>query len=168
MDQICYKAIGIIESPFDHGINMPNQSLVENDIKGKIILDPIYTEGLKDLQQFSHIKVIYHFHLARGYELHAKARSSNNVHGIFSIRAPRRPNPIGESIVKIEKIIKNVIYFTGVDMVNGTPIIDIKPFVPAYDIPEVSGSGSGSVKPHTSSLIKSNIEIGESTKKSRN
>ncbi len=141
MDEICYKAIGIIESPYDHALNMPVQSLADNDIRGKIIVDPKYMEGLKNLDQFSHIYVIYHLHLSRGYQLVAKPFLDDADHGIFAIRAPRRPNPIGLSIVKLEKVIKNVLYITGIDMVNGTPIIDIKPFIPAFDIPENPNSG---------------------------
>ncbi|MCF8374072.1 MAG: tRNA (N6-threonylcarbamoyladenosine(37)-N6)-methyltransferase TrmO [Bacteroidales bacterium] len=158
MDQICYKAIGIIESPFDHAINMPVQSLVAEDIRGKIVLDPKYVEGLKDIHQFSHVYVIYHFHLSRGFELVAKPFLDNNEHGIFAIRAPRRPNPIGISIVKIEKIVKNVIYFSGVDMVNGTPILDIKPFIPQFDIPNDASSGWMKLK---------NVELGSTKSDSR-
>lgn len=159
MDQICYKAIGIIESPFDHAINMPVQSLVADDIRGKIVLDPKYLEGLKDIQLFSHVHVIYHFHLSRGYELIAKSILDNNEHGIFAIRAPRRPNPIGMSIVKIEKVVKNVIYFSGVDMVNGTPIIDIKPFIPAFDIPDDANSGWINIKNADLTKTKSNKQL---------
>ena len=146
MDQICYKAIGIIESPFDHAINMPVQSLLAEDLRGKIVIDPKYIDGLKDIHLFSHVYVIYHFHLSRGYELITKPFLDNNEHGIFAIRVPRRPNPIGISIVKIEKVVKNVIYFSGVDMVNGTPILDIKPFIPAFDIPDEANSGWMNVK----------------------
>ena len=141
MDQIGYMAIGIIESPFDHCVDMPVQSLAAEDVKGKIVLDPKFMDGLKDVQQFSHLTVLYHFHLARGYDLQTKPFLDNNVHGIFAIRAPRRPNPIGMSIIKVERVVKNVIYFSGADMVNGTPILDIKPYIPAFDIPNNPTTG---------------------------
>ncbi|MEA3444747.1 MAG: tRNA (N6-threonylcarbamoyladenosine(37)-N6)-methyltransferase TrmO [Bacteroidota bacterium] len=141
MDDICYTPIAVVESPFTRLVNMPIQSLADNMEKGKIIVDPKYAEGLKDIEKFSHLYILYHFHLSQGYNLTTKPFLDDNEHGIFSIRGPRRPNSIGLSIVKLEKRVENVLYISGIDMVDATPVLDIKPYIPAFDTPENASSG---------------------------
>ncbi len=125
--------IGIIHTPHTEVKNMPIQPIAAEGVKGHIELLPEYTEGLTDLEGFSHITLLYHFHKIEGYELMVKPFLDNKKHGIFSCKAPKRPNAIGTSTVKLVGIDKNIIYVEQVDMLDGTPLIDIKPFFPKYD-----------------------------------
>jgi len=133
MNEVKYKPIGIIHSPFKIPQNVPIQSVASKGIKGKIELDHEYVEGLKDIDGFSHIILIYHFHLSKNYSLLVKPYLDENLHGVFSTRAPSRPNPIGISIVRLTKIEDNILYIKDVDVIDGTPLLDIKPYVPKFD-----------------------------------
>ncbi len=100
-----------------------------------------FTEGLTDLTGFSHIILIYHFHKSGKAPLMQKPLLDKKLHGVFSIRSPRRPNPIGISIVELVRIEENLVYFHGADMLDETPLLDIKPFVPRFDNRENASSG---------------------------
>ena len=102
-------------------------------IAGTIELDPEYEGGLKDLEGFSHIILIYHFHLSTGFSLMVKPFLDDMLRGLFSTRAPRRPNPIGLSIVRLVKVEGPTLHIENVDIVDGTPLLDIKPYVPELD-----------------------------------
>ncbi len=134
MNKITYKPIGIIHSAFTRPKGTPIQPTASVNNKGKVELFDEFAAGLKDLDKFSHIFLIYHFHLAKKASLMVKPFMDENEHGIFSIRAPGRPNPIGISIVRIDKIENNIIYINDVDIIDGTPLLDIKPYVPEFDI----------------------------------
>ncbi len=138
---IIYKPIGIIYSPFDSSQGVPIQPRAAKGVKGKVVIDKDYEEGLKDLEGFSHIILLYHFHLVKGFSLLVKPFMDKERRGIFATRAPRRPNPLGLSVVKLLKVEDNVLYIENVDIVNGTPLLDIKPFVPEFDIPKVEKIG---------------------------
>jgi tRNA-Thr(GGU) m(6)t(6)A37 methyltransferase TsaA len=129
MEQITYKPIGIIHSPFSQIENMPIQPSAAKGIKGKIVIDEEYVEGLSDLDGFSHIYLIYHLHLSKSFNLKVVPFLDDQERGVFSTRAPKRPNPIGISIVKLIKIDENVLEIENVDIVDGTPLLDIKPYV---------------------------------------
>ena len=131
--KIVYSPIGIIYTPFKEISNMPVQTIAAKGIEGKIVIFPEYQEGLEDLEGFSHIILIYHFHKIKGYSLKVKPFLDDEERGLFSTRAPKRPNPIGISIVKLKKIEGNVIYIEDVDILNETPLLDIKPYVPEFD-----------------------------------
>jgi tRNA-Thr(GGU) m(6)t(6)A37 methyltransferase TsaA len=133
MEIIEYKPIGIIYSPFKNIKNMPIQPVGAKGVSGTIELQPEYEGGLKDLDGFSHIILIYHFHLSEGYSLQVKPFLDDTPRGIFAIRAPRRPNPIGLSVVRLEKIEGATLHISNVDIVDGTPLLDIKPCVPHFD-----------------------------------
>ena len=90
--------------------------------------------GLKDLEGFSHVFLIYHFHLSEGYSLEVKPFLDDQDHGVFATRAPRRPNPIGISIVRLVRVDGPILYIEDVDVVDGTPLLDIKPYVPEFDV----------------------------------
>lgn len=112
---------------------MPIQPIGAKGVKGQIELKREYEEGLKDLNGFSHIILIYHLHLCNGHSLKVKPFLDNVKRGIFATRAPKRPNPIGISVVRLEKIEKNTIYISNIDVVDGTPLLDIKPYIPHFD-----------------------------------
>ncbi len=138
---LTYRPIGIISSPFSDLADMPIQPTGAVGIPGQVVIDPAYREGLKDLDGFSYIYLLYAFHLSEGYALHVKPFLDNRIRGVFSTRAPRRPNAIGLSIVRLIRIEDNILYIEDVDMIDGTPLLDIKPYVPAFDVrsPEKTG-----------------------------
>jgi len=133
MKEITLKPIGVIRTPHTDIKNMPIQPIAAEGIKGHIELLPEYVEGLKDLEGFSHITLLYHFHKIEGYELQVIPFMDTEPHGIFSCKAPKRPNAIGMSTVKLTGIEGNILQLEQVDMLDGTPLIDIKPFFPKYD-----------------------------------
>ncbi|MDX2431880.1 MAG: tRNA (N6-threonylcarbamoyladenosine(37)-N6)-methyltransferase TrmO [Bacteroides sp.] len=125
--------IGVIHTPFKEVKNMPIQPLAADGIKGYIELLPEFVPGLKDLEGFSHITLLYRFHKIVGYELEVIPFMDTENRGIFSCKAPKRPNALGISTVKLISIEGNIIHIEQVDMLDGTPLIDIKPFYPMYD-----------------------------------
>ncbi|RLF33244.1 MAG: tRNA (N6-threonylcarbamoyladenosine(37)-N6)-methyltransferase TrmO [Thermoplasmata archaeon] len=141
MIEIKYKPIGVIHSPFKTPQGTPIQPPAAKGVKGKVELFPQYIEGLKDLQGFSHIILIYHFHLTKNVLLKVKPFMDNKLRGVFATRAPTRPNPLGISVVRLLKIRKNILYIQDVDVVEGTPLLDIKPYVPDFDIRSVNKIG---------------------------
>ena len=129
MIQINYEPIGTIHSPFKQIENMPIQPSSAQGIQGHIELDEDYMDGLSDLDGFSHIYLIFHLHLSKTFELKVVPFLDDQLRGVFSTRAPKRPNPIGLSVVKLVDINHNIINIENVDIVDGTPLLDIKPFV---------------------------------------
>ena len=136
MKEISYKPIGIIHTPYTNKEETPIQGCFAPDSKGSIELCPEYVEGLKDIEGFSHLILIYHFHEAGECQLTAKPFLDKEKRGIFAIRYFTRPNPIGLSIVKLSKVRGNILDIGEVDMLDGTPLLDIKPYVPQFDIKE--------------------------------
>ena len=112
---------------------MPVQPGGASGIKGTIVLKKKYVEGLKDINGFSHIILIYHFHKSKGYKLQVVPFLDTKVHGVFATRAPQRPNSIGISVVKLLSISKNVLEIENVDIIDGTPLLDIKPYTTQFD-----------------------------------
>lgn len=131
-----FHPIGIIRTPFNERKDMPIQPKGAEDVKGIIELDAPFEEGLKDLDGFSHIILIYQFHLSDSYTLTVTPFMDTEKRGLFSTRAPNRPNPIGLSIVKLISICKNRIEVEGIDVLDQTPLLDIKPYVPSFDQPQ--------------------------------
>ena len=138
---IKYKPIGFIHTPFKEPKGVPIQPVAGEDIEGKVEILPDYIEGLKDLEGFSHIILIYHLHLSKKPSLLVKPYMDEKLRGVFATRAPSRPNPIGLSIVRLVKIKGNMVYIKDVDIVDGTPLLDIKPYVPEFDLREVNRIG---------------------------
>jgi tRNA-Thr(GGU) m(6)t(6)A37 methyltransferase TsaA len=120
---------------------MPIQSSGAVEVRGKVILDSVFEKGLTDIEGFSHIILLYLFHRSEGHQLMVKPFLEDKYHGVFATRAPRRPNPIGLSIVELIKREKNILHVCGVDMLDNTPLLDIKPYVPVFDIVQVSSAG---------------------------
>lgn len=133
MESITINPIGIIHTPHTNIKDMPIQPIAAVGIKGYIELLPEYVPGLKDLEGFSHITLIYRFHKINGFDLEVVPFMDTEKRGIFSCKAPKRPNAIGISTVKLIDIDNNIIHIEQVDMLDGTPLIDIKPFYPRYD-----------------------------------
>ena len=133
MNKIILEPIGMIFTPYVEIENMPIQPIAAKGVKGYIEIYEEYTDGLKDLEGFSHITLLYHFHEICGFELMVTPFMDTEKHGIFATKAPKRPNAIGISTVKLIGIDRNIITVEQVDMLDGTPLIDIKPFYPRYD-----------------------------------
>ena len=141
MVEIKYKPIGIIHSPFKEPKGTPIQPSGAKGTDGTVEIFPDYAEGLKDLEGFSHIILIYHFHLSKKASLKVKPYLDDEVHGVFAMRAPSRPNPIGISTVHLLRIEGTTLHIQDVDIVDGTPLLDIKPYVPEFDRGEVQRTG---------------------------
>ena len=133
MERIEFKPIGIIHSPFKEPKGMPIQPAGAKGITGTVEIFSEYKDGLKDLEGFSHIILIFNFHLSKSYKLKVIPYMENKIRGVFATRAPRRPNQIGLSIVRLDKIENNILHISNVDIIDGTPLLDIKPFVPKFD-----------------------------------
>ncbi|MDD2761748.1 MAG: tRNA (N6-threonylcarbamoyladenosine(37)-N6)-methyltransferase TrmO [Methylomonas sp.] len=128
-----FTPIGIIHSPFLEPENMPIQPAGAAGIEGTVEVFENFQAGLKDLDGFSHIILLYHFHLSRSFDLQVIPFMDTVYRGLFSTRAPKRPNAIGLSIVQLDKIEHGVLYIRNVDILDGTPLLDIKPYVPEFD-----------------------------------
>jgi tRNA-Thr(GGU) m(6)t(6)A37 methyltransferase TsaA len=131
--EIILRPIGYIHSPFTDPQGMPIQPVGAKGVQGQIKIELQYVEGLRDLEGFSHIILLYYLHKANGYQLQVVPFLDDQPHGVFATRAPRRPNPLGLSIVKLNKIEGDTLYIEGVDILDGTPLLDIKPYIPAFD-----------------------------------
>jgi len=134
MTQITYTPIGIIHTPFKFPKGSPIQPQGAAGAEGKVEVLPEYVGGLADLEGFSHIILIYHFHLAKPFALQVKPFLDDTPHGLFATRAPSRPNPIGISVVELMGIDNSMLQIRDIDVVDKTPLLDIKPYVPDFDV----------------------------------
>ncbi len=134
MIPITFTPIGVIHSPFTDTAGMPIQAVAAQGVAGWIELDPAYEAGLRDLEGFDYITLIYYLHLIREGSLTVTPFLDNQTHGIFATRSPKRPNAIGLSTVRLRGITSTRLDIEDVDMVDGTPLLDIKPYVPTFDV----------------------------------
>jgi len=134
MVTISYTPIGIIHTPFVKQSDTPIQGVFNPDCLGEVEVFPPYLDGIKDIAGFSHIFLVYHFHLAEGFSLVTKPFLDDEGKGIFSIRHFNRPNPIGISVVRLDQVKNNILTIGEVDIVDCTPLLDIKPYIPDFDI----------------------------------
>ena len=141
MSDIVFHPIGTIHTPFQAIKKMPIQPMGAKGVEARIELFEEFTDGLKDLDGFSHIILIYHFHKGDGYNLRVKPFMDTEERGLFATRAPKRPNGIGISIVQLRKIENNILYVEEADILDGTPLLDIKPFFTQFDNRENVKSG---------------------------
>ena len=139
--KITVQPIGIIHTPYKTTEGMPIQGVFEDRVTGTVELFREYKKGLKDVEGFSHLILVYHFDKAKPEKLVGRPFLEYEEHGIFAIRSPMRPNHIGISIVKIQKVEDNIITFSEVDILDGTPLLDIKPYVAYFDSREHSKNG---------------------------
>ena len=125
--------IGLIHSPFTDKSKTPIQPS-RSTAKGTVEIFSDFAEGLADVEGFSHIILLYVFHCSSGYELQVKPFLDNQLRGLFATRHPCRPNPIGMSIVRLLNCQNNILEIEGVDVLDNTPLLDIKPYVPDFDV----------------------------------
>lgn len=140
-EPLCLKPIGVVHSPFRTIEEMPIQPTGATGVRGTIELSAELAAGLKDLEGFSHLWVIYHFHRAGAPRLTVTPFLDHRPHGVFATRAPVRPNPLGLSLVELLGIDGHRLQIGGVDILDGTPVLDIKPYVPAFDRAPTAKSG---------------------------
>ncbi|MCJ2670136.1 MAG: tRNA (N6-threonylcarbamoyladenosine(37)-N6)-methyltransferase TrmO [Candidatus Thermoplasmatota archaeon] len=140
MPEIRYVPIGVIHSSFKEPSGVPIQAAVAEDNRGTVEVFPEFADGLKDIEGFSHIILFYHFHLA-GNALQVEPYMDDELRGVFATRAPSRPNPIGMSIVRLVRVEGERLHIQDVDVVDGTPLLDIKPYVPEFDVREATSIG---------------------------
>lgn len=142
-EEILYKPIGVIRTPFTTTDGMPIQAVAARGVAGRVELLPEFAEGLADLEAFSHVILLYHLHKIEGYNLTVVPYLDNREHGIFATRSPKRPNPIGLSVVRLTGIEhdKATLHIEEIDVLDGTPLLDIKPYVPQFDAKETDRIG---------------------------
>jgi len=133
MQAITYTPIGVIRSPFTTLAGMPIQTVAATGVAATVELDPRYAAGLRDIDGFSYLLLITHLHLMQGFALEVTPFMDTQPHGVFATRSPRRPNPIGLSIVRLVRVEGATLHIAEVDLVDGTPVLDIKPYVPQLD-----------------------------------
>jgi tRNA-Thr(GGU) m(6)t(6)A37 methyltransferase TsaA len=124
-----FRPIGSIESPYKESSEIPKGLGVKHDAEGILRIMPEFEPGLVDVEGFSHLFVIWVFDRSTGFELTACPPSDNRIHGVFATRSPRRPNPIGLTVVQLLRREGTHVHVRGVDMLDGTPILDIKPYL---------------------------------------
>jgi tRNA (adenine37-N6)-methyltransferase len=139
--RIIYKPIGVIHSEDAIAEETPIQPAYAKGCCGRAEIFPEYEEGLRDLDGFSHIYLIYHFHLSESVKLIVKPFLQDMERGVFATRAPSRPNMIGLSIVELVRREGKVIYLDGVDILDGTPLLDIKPYIARFDCVQTLRNG---------------------------
>jgi tRNA-Thr(GGU) m(6)t(6)A37 methyltransferase TsaA len=133
MDELVVKPIGVVHSPFQDPKGTPIQPTGGRDVSAQVEILPEYAEGLKDLDGFSHIFLIYQFHRTKGPRLLVTPFMDDELRGVFSTRAPTRPNPIGLSVVELVRVEGSTLHIKCVDVLDGTPVLDVKPYVPEVD-----------------------------------
>jgi len=128
------ETIGTIQSPYHNTKEIPRQGVLEPHAEGRVILDKFYHRGLDGLDQFTHAVLIFYFHHSGEARLQGTPPGADKPRGVFAIRGPHRPNHLGLSVVKIKQLRDDGFIFTGVDMLDGTPLVDIKPYVNLLDL----------------------------------
>lgn len=132
-DPLLFRPIGVIRSPHVELEQIPIQPVFSRDIQGRVIVQPEFADGLDGLEGFSHIFLFYCFHRSGKVRLRLRPYLSDRELGVFATRAPHRPNRLGMSLVRLTKIEGNILYVKDIDILDGTPLIDIKPYVTRFD-----------------------------------
>lgn len=138
---IVFSPIGIIHSPHTTAEKTPIQPIYAKNCQGHAQVFPEFSEGLRDLDGFSHVYLLYHFHQAASPRLLVKPFLQDVERGVFATRAPCRPNPIGLSVVRLLSIEGDTLHFEGIDILDGTPLLDIKPYTRRFDHIETLRNG---------------------------
>jgi len=132
-DGICFSPIGVIRSPFKNREETPIQVSMVKDVAGKVEVFADYQQGLQDIEGFSHIILLYYFHLSTSHPLLVIPFLDHEERGVFATRSPIRPNNLGLSVVQLTARENSTLHIKGIDVVDGTPLLDIKPYVPFFD-----------------------------------
>jgi tRNA-Thr(GGU) m(6)t(6)A37 methyltransferase TsaA len=127
------RPIGEIRTPFPRGAGAPIQGVLQPEAEGTVQIRPEFASGLKDLEGFSHVHLVYAFHRSEGFDLELVPYMDTVQRGLFSTRAPRRPNPIGLTVVRLLAVEGSTLRVAGVDMIDGTPLLDVKPYIESVD-----------------------------------
>ncbi len=135
MKTVIYRPIGLLHTPFTDLKDMPIQPAGVTSARGTAEVFPEFAAGLLDLNGFSHVILLYHLHAVRKIDLVVTPFLDSRPHGVFATRAPTRPNPIGLSVVRLERIEGNVLYLGNLDILDGSPLLDVKPYIPEFDRP---------------------------------
>lgn len=135
-ETITFTPIGVMRSSHHEPRDTPIQPVFAPDCEGCIEVDPRYEEGLRDIEGFSHLIVLYHLHRAGAPQMTVRPFLEDREHGVFATRHPARPNAIGLSIVELVRREGATLHLRGVDILDGTPVLDIKPYVSRFDRPE--------------------------------
>lgn len=130
---ITLEPIGIIHSPFSSLTEIPFQPRFARGVQGSVELNEEYEVGLKDLEGFSHIILLSYLHEVHDFDLKVTPSMDTRMRGLFATRAPRRPNPIGISVVRLQSVEDNILIIRNIDMLDGTPVLDIKPYIREFD-----------------------------------
>ena len=152
MEPVTYHPIGFVRSPFRRPRGTPIQPPAAAGVSGTIEVDPAYADGLKDLEGFSHLILLYHFHLSKPAALQVRPFMDDEPHGVFAMRGPSRPNSIGLSVVRLLAVEGTTLEIQDVDVVYGTPLLDIKPYVPEFDSRGPEGVRIGWLGPNIQKL----------------
>jgi tRNA-Thr(GGU) m(6)t(6)A37 methyltransferase TsaA len=123
------RPIGFVNSPYKNSSEIPKGFGVKHEAEGVLKMLPEFEPGLNDIEGFSHLFVIWEFHQSNGFDLLGTPPIDNRPHGVFATRSPRRPNPIGLTVVELLRREGSELQVRGVDMLDGTPILDIKPYM---------------------------------------
>jgi tRNA (adenine37-N6)-methyltransferase len=133
---INFRPIGVFRTPYSEKTGAPRQGMLEPETKATIEIESLYREGLADLDRFEHIIVLYYFNITKTWSSIVKPPKSHHQFGLFATRSPKRPNPIGFSVVKLDSLDleAGILHLSGVDAFDGTPVLDIKPYIPSVDM----------------------------------
>ncbi len=154
-DPLSIVPIGIIHSPFTDIMGMPIQPTGARGIRGTVEVFSEYAEGLTDIEGFSHLFLIYSFHCCSSYALTVRPFLDTTPRGVFATRAPRRPNAIGLSIVRLIEVKGSTLFIEDVDILEGTPLLDLKPYVPVFDAYPDASSGWLEHSAHGAEMFRS-------------
>jgi tRNA-Thr(GGU) m(6)t(6)A37 methyltransferase TsaA len=133
MDPIAFTPIGVVHSPYTQIAGMPIQTVAARGISGMVVVDEAYAAGLRDIDGFLHLWLLVHLHRMQGFALEVIPYMDDKPHGVFATRSPRRPNPIGLSLVRLVRVEGATLHIEDIDLLDGTPVLDIKPYVPKLD-----------------------------------
>ncbi|THB77911.1 MAG: tRNA (N6-threonylcarbamoyladenosine(37)-N6)-methyltransferase TrmO [Desulfobacteraceae bacterium] len=168
MNDLNIQPIGVIETPFENPEGMPIQPEGALGVEGRLIIDPVFEEGLNDIDGFSHLILLYYFHRSSGYDLMVTPFMDNTQRGVFSTRAPRRPSQIGFSVVRLLKREGPILFIRGIDVLCGTPLLDIKPYVPKFDAKDAEAVGWLETHQHKVARITSDSRFSNQSQKTDN
>jgi tRNA-Thr(GGU) m(6)t(6)A37 methyltransferase TsaA len=154
------QAIGTVRSRFLDPVGMPIQTAAVPDEAARIELLPAFAPGLKDIEGFEFLILITHLHRVTQERLEVVPFLDDVAHGVFATRAPTRPNRLGLSVVRLERVEGTVLHFTGNDMLDGTPVLDIKPYVPRFDARETQRIGWFSRRIHAVAGVRADHRMG--------